>query len=268
MRMEQAALRAFFLWSRVVLLLLLLFPAPARAQDAHVVRIGIAEDLPPYALAATDSGMEVEILRAAGEAGAHCRIRIVYLPKKRLALAFEHGQVDALAVNAEYDVTRETGRTSFASDITLVYHNYAITLADHDIRLSSLADLGLFRVVGFQNATQYLGPKYATVVALNKHYREVEDQARQVRLLYLGRADVAVADKNIFLYWRDVLQDSPESRDIDFSHGLAFHDIFSPAPRTCVFAQPECRDAFNRGLDIIRANGEYDRILKTYSGWQ
>lgn len=98
----------------------------------------------------------------------------------------------------------------------------------------------------------------------NTRYSELADQSLQVRMLYVGRVDVVIADRLIFQYWHRKLQRTNTVVDIRLDRPLVFHPIFPPAPRSVSFANRQFRDAFDKGLQLIRESGEFEAIVKRY----
>ncbi|BCS88264.1 substrate-binding periplasmic protein [Pseudodesulfovibrio sediminis] len=244
----------------LAMLPILLIVPPCRAET---VLVGVGYSMPPYVIRETQSGLEVEIIREAFKAVGH-DVEFSYLPNLRLPLALNEGRVDAIAANVAYDVKSEAAVVAFDSEVTLKYHNYAIALADRDVRIIQIDDLKKLRVLGFNNASKYLGPEYAAMAATNANYSEIADQALQVRLLYSKRVDVVIADKRIFLYWRQYLENSQQAAALGMEQQVVFFPVFPPAPRHLSFRSDSLRGQFNAGLDAIRQNGMYATLIKEY----
>jgi len=156
----------------------------------------------------------------------------------------------------------DSGVKAFYSDSHVTYRNFAITLASRDIRLDRVEDLAGKSVLAFQNARSYLGPAYAAAIAANPHYREEAGQALQPLLLFLGRTDVVIADRNIFTWFAATPEVTTKS---DATQAVRFHPIFPPTDYYVAFRTEALRDSFNRGLKRLRDSGEVQRIRERYA---
>lgn len=237
-------------------------PAAAYARQ---IRVGIGFSLPPYVIRETGKGLEVEVIRQAFGYMGH-EVEFVYLPNLRLPVAFAQGKVDCVATNAAYDIGTDSGRKAYASGLTVVMRNSAITLPRAGIVLERVADLTPHSVLAFNNAPKYLGPEFTAMVMENRRYAELADQSLQVKMLYSGRVQVVVSDRYIFLWWRKILQNSTLAESLDLTPMPLFHDIFPPAPRCVFFSSSSLRDTFNLGLDQLRKRGEFDALVYRYIG--
>lgn len=247
-----------------VLYVSFLFLGASRAM-AEEVRVGIGFSIPPYVIKSDNSGLEVEVIRAALKARGHEAI-FVYLPNLRLPLALERSEVDCVASNAAYKIEKDVGRKVYASDVTVVFQNYAIALEKKHLDIQSVADLTDKNVLAFNNAAKYLGTEFAAMAEANSRYWELADQSLQVRLLYSERVDVVVSDKRVFHYWRNKLVESSLSDSINLDQPVIFNPIFPSAPRHVAFATSPLRDDFNAGLAEIKANKDFDQVVEKYVG--
>jgi len=242
--------------------LVLLIPLNAHAR---VIRVGIGFALPPYVIREADSGLEVDLIRRVFEQFGY-ETKFVYLPNLRLPLAFAQEQVDCIVANATYDVSHESGRKAYHSDVTIFYQNYAITLPSYGRSLNSFEDIAQEQVLGFNNATKYLGDEFASMAASNPHYSELADQSLQVRMLYSGRVRVVISDKRIFLWWRRKMLESGGDQTVSLAPTPVFHSLFPPAPRHLHFAEKGLCELFNKGLKRFRKSGELHALITRYLG--
>ncbi|QJB56709.1 transporter substrate-binding domain-containing protein [Pseudodesulfovibrio sp. zrk46] len=243
-----------------LVLLVLMMGGAAIAEE---VKVGIGFSIPPYVIKNNNSGLEVEIIRSSLAAAGHA-VQFIYLPNLRLPVEFAQNNVDCVAANASYDLANDSGRPVSRSDETLSLQNYAITLSRNGLVINSLQDLGDKQVLAFNNAVKYLSPTFAAIAGANPHYSELADQSLQVRMLYSGRTQVVVADKRIFLWWRQQILNSNLADDVDMLVPLKFHAIFPPSPRRVHFGSKRLCSEFNNGLATIKKNGLYDRIMERY----
>jgi polar amino acid transport system substrate-binding protein len=231
--------------------------ATAWAADTREVRVAIGLSLQPYVIRDKNAGIEYDIIREALEAEGY-RMVPVYVPFMRVSASLRHGEVDAAATMQE-----STEIKAYYSDTHIVYRNYAMSLARNHFKIDSIEDLANHGIDAFQNAKVFLGPRFAAAAVRSKHYSEHAEQSEQNRMLHVGRAEVVVADINIFKFHESELADL-DARGVDTHGQISYHDIFPPTPYKVAFASEAVRDAFNRGLAKLRRSGEHERIFERY----
>jgi polar amino acid transport system substrate-binding protein len=230
---------------------LLLPAAPAGAGD---VRVAFGASLPPYVIKQDNSGIEYDIIKEALAHRGHTLVP-VYMPFVEIKDALAERRADAVAT-----VKETVGIEGSFSDEVVVYQNFAISLASRKLSVRSQEDLRDKKIVAFQLATQYLGSLFAEIAHSNPYYREKSDQLVQARLLFEGKADAIISDKNIFLHFTRQLP-----RDVDTEQAVVYHDIFPANPYKVAFLDGRLRDEFNLGLRNIRDSGAYQDIIKKYT---
>ncbi len=257
---------------RVIAIALIALMGCSLAQ-ARDVRVVFGFTLPPYVLPPTNSGVEVDIVRAAL---AKRGLGLVpnYVPFARVPRQLANGLSDAAStVNESVPLPG-----AFFSDSHIVYQNVVVTLKARQLKINTMTDLSALSVVAFQNSTNYLGKSFAAAVKANRQFKELSDQESQVILLYAHRADAIVLDINIFDFYRSSLlkrneatpaSDSAAAKwadinNVDFAQPVDIHALFPPNHYKVAFRHVIDRDRFNEGLQELRSSGEYDAILKRY----
>lgn len=234
-----------------------LVKADSAVADPHDVRVAIGLSLQPYVIREKNAGIEYDIIREAlAEEGY--RMVPVYVPFMRVTASFRQGEVDAAATMQDNAQVK-----AYFSDPHVIYRNYAISMARNHYRIDSIEDLGNYSIDAFQNAKVFLGPRFAAAATRSKHYGEHADQSEQNRMLYVGRAEVVVADINIFKFHEAEIDDLA-AHGIKTHEPVAYHAVFPPTPYQVAFASEALRDAFNRGLAKLHKSGEYERIFDRY----
>ncbi|MBT1445425.1 transporter substrate-binding domain-containing protein [Shewanella sp. JM162201] len=234
---------------RLALLLLMLLALPS---GAATVTIGAAFNRPPYIIEDAESGFELEVIRAAfAEMGMEVRFK--FYSRKRQILFYEKGRLDGVMT-----ISPSFGLSGYPSDIYINYFNVAISLKSRQLHLQQVMDLANYNVVAFENASLLLGGDIQTL-SRRPNYREIEPQYTQNKLLYLGRADVAVADKYVFLANNALVGD-----EVDTSKELEFHQLFALSPYLVMFRNSIVRDAFNAGLGKLKASGKYQALQQKF----
>ena len=237
------------LLGRILLVLLLTVAAQARE-----IKIAVGLSLPPYVIQSSNSGIELDIVAQALADSGHT-IKPLYFPFARVPVAVQDGEADAAIT-----ISESSGIKAAYSDSHISYQNFAISLARNKFKIASIDDLARHSVAAFQNAKLYLGDRFAAMASANKGYGEYAQQVKQNMLLYTGRVDVIVGDRNIFKYFND----EAKQAGIDTSQPVAYHEIFPPTPYRVAFRDAALRDAFNAALKKMRSDGRYDAIMKKY----
>lgn len=176
------------------------------------------------------------------------------MPQRRILHEYQYGLVDGI-----YSVRPFDGLKGFVTDPTIVYRNFAVSLAKNGLEISSFDDLEGKNVVAFQNAKHFLGEGFGKAVEKMANYTEVGDQFSEMRMLFSERVQVAVGDKAILQYFARRV--APYHRD---GKTLVFHAIFPPRPYHSAFLSERIRDDFNEGLRHLRTTGRYEDILAKY----
>ena len=242
--------------TRVLFLWLTILPTlPAQAERLTLAAI---QSVPPYVIAASDSGVVVDMVREALALTEHRLGEIQYVTNLRAQRALEEGRVD-LAMHIP-----EAQPGVYHSHPLVHYWNVAISLQSEQIQVRSLEGLAGKRIIAFQNAQDLLGDAFQTAVSRAAKYAEQPNQRSQVVALFRGGADVLIMDLHIFRYYRTLLE---EERELDFHRPIRVHSILPPSPRTIAFRDEALRDEFNAALRRIQENGTYARILERYYFW-
>ena len=221
--------------------------------QAETVKLGVGQDLPPYVLRESNSGIELDIAREALQVKGY-EITPVYLPFGRVMLALENGDVDAaLTVNEDSGIA-----DIHYSDSHITYQNVAIALKKSGFKIDSVQSLGQYSVLAFHYASRYLGSEFELMANKNPNYAEKGQQNIQVSMLYLKRVQVVVLDFTIFKYFKRL-----ETR-VNTDAQIDVFKIFPPTPYKVGFRNVKIKDDFNLGLAELKKNGRYNELVKKY----
>jgi len=224
-----------------LLTLLLLLPAAAAARELTLLA---GDSIPPYAIAARDSGAEVELLRAAF-ATQGVTLRFQYVPLARVSR-------NVGLLEADGATRGSAGAGLFASRPYIRYQACVLGLGAAP---QQLADLRRLRVAAFPGARAELGPGFSAAVQGNAHYTEINNQLNQLNLLRLGRVDVVVADRLIANWHWQALHGEPPLRCLIPLPSQSYQAVFRRAADA---------EAFDAGLLQLRASGDYRRLMEKY----
>ena len=205
-------------------------------------------------------GFEIDIAKKALALKGHGIKSSSFFANKRLAIAVSQMNFD-VGVTVQY---QDDG--SFYSDNFISYHNYAISKKRDKASIQSIQDLTRYSPVAWQNAYINLGSEFTRYFGPNakgkylENYLEFVNQDNQNHYFWVGRADVIIIDKTIFLWHRKRL-----AGQFNTQQALVFHDIFDKATHFKVnFKDQAIRDDFNEALKLLRASGEYQAIIDRY----
>ncbi len=228
----------------------------AHTASARELKVAFGQEKAPY-LWVEDGrvkGIEFDIVTAA-LAAVGDTVKAVILPNRRVTIVLAEDEFDMVTGMQPHQAGE-----AFYSDDYMTYANFAITRKDKNIRLDTLADIFSHSTAIWQNAWEDL--KLSQLYPAGPSgldYTEFPSQYRQCKFFWVGRAEVNVIDRNIFLWYRKLLAD-----EVDTRPEVEYHDILPTIRVRAAFRSPADRDDFNNGLKAIRANGEIERIYLRY----
>ncbi len=214
--------------------------------------LAVGLSLPPYNIQETDAGLELDIVRESLSMKGYT-VKTKFVPFARVKRELVGEKVDGALT-----ITPASGIVAFYSDEHIVCENVAVSLESSDFDIQNIDDLSGKRVVAFQDATRYLGDTFKQMAEANPAYREIADQMLQINLLYSGRTDAIILDKNIFNYHRK------HNDRVDTTQPVNIWHIFEPSPFRVAFIDKEVRNDFNEGLRKLRESGRYQKIMEKY----
>jgi polar amino acid transport system substrate-binding protein len=242
-------------------------PSSLEVSDDKVIKVGFSfakppyvfaqqfDDLDPYSTPNAPLGFEVDIFKAALDKTGY-KFKPVFQTFARVIADLSNGSLDA----AETSGDPQPG--IFYSQAIIGCENYVVTRKSDDFTLNALSDLSSLKMVGWQGASTDLGPAFTTVVKDNPNYFENVNQEAQYQMFSEGRVDALVIDKYIFQWWHNQ-HALRTGKKID----VVYHPLFPGVNQYFMgFRDKAIRDAFDIQLLHLRASGEYDRIIATYSG--
>jgi len=233
----------------------------AGAAAAQTVRVGIAaEPYPPFAspdAAGNWVGWEVEIIGAVC-AAAELTCEITPTAWDGIIPALVSGQIDAIM--ASMSITEDRMQTIDFSD--RYYNTPTVIVGQRSITMDATPEGLAGRVLGVQVSTihQAYAQQYFEANTELRTY-QTQDEANQD--LVAGRIDATQAD-SIAL---DAFLATPEGAACCEVKGTVANDesILGQGVGVGVRKGDDAlREAFNRGIAAIRANGVYDEITARY----
>ena len=239
------------LFSRVVLLLSGLWLAVAsQPLCAAALNVLVGQNKPPYIRLETVSGYEIELLREVVRRMGHEAV-FVFVPNARIRSLLESGNGD-IATLQPGDVDEPP---LYYSQPYIRYQNVLISRAGDELTITHPADLSDKLVVAFQNATKVLGADYRDAVANNPGYLETVDQKAQVDMLFTGRAQAIVLDRNIFMHHQQTSK-APVA--------VKVHELFGSSLYRAAFRDPQLQRDFDRALLSVIMDTWYQQLQLSY----
>lgn len=241
---------------RIYLILLILFLQ--LKLFSYEVTMGVSFAIPPFVLSQSNSGLEIEIILEVFRA-IDVHVNIYYLPLARTFFEFEKGSIDGII-----NVRDDTVDNAYLTEHIITFNNTAISLKKNGYPDTFPIDYLLDKsIIAFQRAPDLLKQGLERIAYENSEYTETSTQLTQILRLFMERsADFIILEENIFHYYRN------EAREIIgdlVDQEVTIHRIFKPINYMFAFNNEYIRDDFNRGLEIIKSNGIYERLFKKYS---
>jgi polar amino acid transport system substrate-binding protein len=239
---------------RQFVLIVALVLAAGSEFSAQELSIAFPANLPPWTIQLQNSGIAVDTVRESLKLMGYM-LKPEYMPLKDLNQSIGlkrdgHALVESPSLKGAY--------SKKISD----FQTCLISLMPQRFTISSVNDLYDKRFVAFPNASLLFGKAFQKMVQTNIHYTEIADQEHQIVQLYNGQTDIILADKQIFLYFRK------KTALTNTSMPIKYHDvkgITEISPAFVVFSNAKFRDRFDKGLEKLKASGEYYHIFYKYS---
>lgn len=210
---------------------------------------------PPYVYETKKQGLDYELAKAAFEKAGYS-IETMHSPNRRAHQEIEQKKVDAVVGVAKED------KSGFCYSEPLYYYdNVAISKSKDKLKIDSISDLRNVNFLSFGEAHRYLGDEYAELVKSLKRDTDISNQQTQSKLFWTGKAQVIIADINVFRYYRKSLSPAMNTDD-----EVLIHRIFKAEanPRVVVFRDAKICAEFNQGLQEIKAEGSYQKAVDKY----
>lgn len=231
--------------------------ASAEAQGNKLIRIAFTFSMPPYLSTNLDSGIELDVIKSALHATGPVLIHVQNIHYLRAIKLAESGQIDLIASNKSNNLYEQELPDVATSDTTIHYVDCAISLRSRNLTLDTIDDYSDKRIWAFKTASLSLGSAFQDMALSNPEYTEDFDQIRQLDMLRLGRIDIAISDRNIFTQKLLKKEGADETM-------FTFSPIGQPTPRVVRATNINLINQVNRGLSIIRENGDYGEVLEQY----
>lgn len=242
----------FNIKQRIVLAIVMLFLSNSYLQ-AKSLNITFDYAKPPYIYKKEKSGFEIELLKSVLKLMGHEAIfhPLTFIHPEKL---IKSDMVDVLMTVNENVINDN----ALLSNSYVNYQNVAISLAKSQIKINTIQELEKYNVVAFKSANKLLGEEFELMADAHEHYFEVENQLKQVSLLFSGKADVIIIDINIFNYYREQVM-------LQTSASVDYHEIFPITEYQVAFHDKNLVPIFNENLSEFKRSEAYKRLLEKYN---
>ncbi|EQC48857.1 ABC transporter, substrate-binding protein, family 3 [Bacteriovorax sp. BSW11_IV] len=241
---------------KIAALLLTLMSISCLSKE--VLRLGVSLSNPPYCIAESNSGFEVDLIKEVFKESEY-DVVFVFATNARLFVQFMDGEINGI-LNANIDYfQKEYKKPLFETESIVTFQNYGISLKKNSLKIQDIDDLRNLRVNAFQNATNYLGPKFKKMATQNKRYNEIPQQRNQPEYLLRDRADIIISEKHIFTYYLKKFQPKTNRDEL-----FTFHPLFPAEPKAIIFKSRKHKDDFNRYFAQMKANGQVEKLRTIY----
>lgn len=221
---------------------------------ANVLNVAAGLSKPPYIIEETNSGFELDLVRAVFENMGHT-IKFIYVPYGRSQSLLTSGKVDAAL---GMDDSLELDPLNL-SEPYLIHQNVAVSLKSNQLDIQSISDFSKYSIASFQNSTKVLGPEYAKAVQKSRMYFELPEQRRQVEMFMIGNVKVAVLDINIFYYLSQEINNG-----ISLYDEVNVHRLFPINKYRVGFKSKEVKTNFNKALAKYLHSIQYVELQQKY----
>lgn len=207
---------------------------------------------PHYGSELPEQGLTTALVKAAFQAGGHTST-LAFVPWARALKEVKEGGAD-IVMGAYHSEARETDY--YFSDRIYSLETGFVALDDLGIdHYDDLQDLARYRI-GVSRGFVY-SEAFDAAEFLDKHVTSAPPP--NVRKLFRGRIDMTAMNFDLFRYY--ARQEGFCTDRVTFLQPpLATHGMYIMASRQ-VDDYRQIIEDFNRGLDTIRGNGEFDRIM-------
>lgn len=231
----------------VIVMLINAVIAKPKATELDVL-VGL--DRPPYVMEKQTSGYELELL---DEVFAQMGFQLNYLfmASGRSAQFIEARSFEVVAtINEDFGTDQQHHTNPY-----VFYDNHVVSLAKNDLTIKNVTDLEKLQVAAFQPAQKILGEAYRQATNKAQLYLEIANQLTRVEMLYKGRLDAIIIDKNVFNYL---------SQKHSFSGKVRFHNIFEKTGFSLWLKNKELIPLFNETLNTYRRTEAYTLLQNKY----
>ncbi|MEZ9142627.1 MULTISPECIES: substrate-binding periplasmic protein [unclassified Shewanella] len=242
-----------------ICLIFLLIEKPVSASHDKVVNFTTSSSIKPFFFVDEQRGLQYELLQAA-LATSHVKLgQVTFASNLRALRLVKTKKIDCI-INSPAN-----SEGLFLTQSLIDYQNSVFYLSKNQLAIDSVQDLKNVSLVGFQNASQYLGQEFLEIAKTHSNYIEVANQKNQVLMLFRERIQAIILEERIFDYYRSQI-DSQIKSPVEVTKVK----LFGQAPRYIACHDPETAILVNEAISQLKQTNLYQDILlkaeRSYSG--
>lgn len=234
----------------IVLVFLSVGSTLAKSADQRVLEVLVGLDRPPYVMEEINSGYELELLDDVFAQMGY-QLDFLFMANDRTAEFIKSRSFDVVATVNEGLGTEVRHHTR----PYIIYHNYVVSLAEKDLTIDTVADLAGLRVGAFHAARLLLGEAFTKITDKAYLYLEIANQLTKVEMLFKGRLDAIVIDKNLFNFLVN---------KHGFKGEVRYHNLFEQTEYSLWMANRRLIPLFNRTFEKYRKTEAYKLLQTNY----
>lgn len=208
------------------------------------------EDSPPYVISSQNSGLEIDIIRAALRAVGY-KLRIEYMTTGRGVRLLLNKRIDIVS-----PIFHDDRERFYLAAPHVFYRPSLFSLSPNDLSIRSIEDISRGSIAAYKGVINGFGAKFQHIARHCPLFVELSDPRRIVDMLYLKRVDIAILDLHTFQYFL-------RANSLD-AKILNIHDLIEPLSVSAAFHDNLLKRKYEKGVRIILGNGEYERIATHY----
>lgn len=237
------------------LIIFIFLPAPSLSKELLM----LTDDGPPHMIAASKSGIDIDITREVLQELGHS-VNVSFAPLKRSMVQVSHKQADLFLPTF---FQRDTTELFFSTPI-IKYRPTVFSLKKHNFQFEKISDLAGKKLVTFQGATGYFGEEFVKM-SQNKNYRELHDMSKFAEMLIKERCEVVVLDYYIFYYFlQEYFNEYPKERFV--IREIETFELFPQVKAHVGFHDKNLRDQFNKQFELYKAQAKDQLVIEKYIG--
>lgn len=224
-------------------------------------------DAPPHMIAATNSGIDIEIVKTILAEMGH-KVSVEFTPLKRAMEQVKKKEADVFLPT----FFQQDSKHIFISEAFIQYRPMIFSIKQRTFNIKQFSDLRDLRIVSFQGATGYFGEEFKAVTE-QANYTELHDMSKLPKLLLMNRYDIVVLDYYIFYYFLKMYQEQsalagnePFPLIDNYSSLIKRHDLIPQVNAYVGFNDKILRNQFNLQLQKFIKNNRHNQIIEKYIG--
>ncbi|MTI08247.1 substrate-binding periplasmic protein [Curvivirga aplysinae] len=241
---------------RYLLIFVISFIVTTGSIQAREVKLATTDWAPYFSDTLPEHGFFSAITDAAFKAVGH-ETNLTFLPWQRTLILAERGEYDGIMAAYYSDERAEVFHYS-----NIVYTDSVVLFAKKGFKPSKYTNLKDLVNFSIAVGTGWVySPEFDSATYLRKEY--APNQIVNIRKLFYGRVDLMAASETVFQY--EVSQHRSFEMDdfVKLDPPLAQNDLFLIFSKQLPDSVTLMND-FNRGLEIIKQNGELEKILNRF----